>query len=449
MMFLYFVSLNMSGFSSENKNSWKKTTQYAPLFLLPPGVILIGNDWPGWILMWGLAISIYASLKWLSWFDCGLSPVPSLLRKLGYFFLWPGMNAKAFLVDKQVKQEVSVDELLSALGRMLTGLLLFLVIAPLFLSRSPSLAAWIGMVGFILTMHFGLFHLLSCVWRRVGIKAEKLMAEPMKSRSLSDFWGNRWNRAFRDLSYRFLFKPTVSRLGPAGATMLVFLVSGLVHDLVISYPSGAGWGLPTLYFMFQGVGLLLERSSMGKSLGLSTGWSGRLFCGVWLLAPLPCLFHIPFQEKVVLPMLAAFDNWFGVDLVLYLPWLVFIGGIFHIGTLTAGILLPQVLSWKTKLKVLDPVSQHVIWVHGSFVFMTIITFGLFSLFLADDLTAGTSLAKALCAFIAIFWGSRLVAQFFLFDPSQYLTNWFLKLGYHGLTVVFFYHTVVYGCAALA
>ncbi len=147
-------------------------------------------------------------------------------------------------------------------------------------------------------------------------------------------------------------------------------------------------------------------------------------------------------------MLAAFDNWVGVNLVEYLPWLLFIGGVIHFGTLSAGIAMTKVLNWKSELKVLDPVSQHVIWVHGSFVFLTIITFGLFSVFLADEMAAGTSLAKAICAFIAIFWGSRLVAQFFLFDPSAHLNNWFLKLGYHGLTVVFFYHTVGYGWAAL-
>lgn len=423
--------------------------KWLPFVVLPLAMFLLGKTWPAWILMWGLAFSIYAGLKWASWYDCSISPPPTWARQLGYLFLWPGMKAKAFLGPRSHDRNVSTEEVWSAVGKMLIGLTLFVVVAPYLISRSQILAAWIGMIGFIFTMHFGLFHVLSCLWRRMGINAEKLMDQPIDSSSLSDFWGNRWNRAFRDLSYRFLFKPSVGRLGPAGATMLVFGVSGVIHELVISSPAGGGWGLPTFYFVLQGAGLLLERSPFGKSVGLSRGWRGRLFCGMWLIIPVPLLFHVPFQEKVVLPMLAAIENWFGVELALYLPWLVFLGGIIHFGTLSAGIMMTKVLNWKTSLKVLDPVSQHVIWVHGTIVFMTIITFGLFSVFLADEMAAGTTLAKAICAFIAIFWGSRLVAQFFLFDPKEYLTNWFLKLGYHGLTVVFFYHTIVYGCAALA
>ena len=42
---------------------------------------------------------------------------------------------------------------------------------------------------------------------------------------------------------------------------------------------------------------------------------------------------------------------------------------------------------------------------------------------------------------------RLVIQFFLFDAKPYLRNWVLKLGYHGLTLVFTWQTVVYGWVA--
>ncbi|MEK6248981.1 MAG: membrane bound O-acyl transferase family-domain-containing protein, partial [Planctomycetales bacterium] len=128
---------------------------------------------------------------------------------------------------------------------------------------------------------------------------------PIQAASLSDFWGKRWNLAFRDLAYRHVFRPVTRRLGVAGATMAVFLVSGVVHDAVISIPAAAGFGLPTLYFVIQGAGVLFERSRFGKRIGISKGKTGRVFCAAIILGPVLLLFHRPFVERVIVPMLTV------------------------------------------------------------------------------------------------------------------------------------------------
>jgi hypothetical protein len=61
----------------------------------------------------------------------------------------------------------------------------------------------------------------------------------------------------------------------------------------------------------------------------------------------------------------------------------------------------------------------------------------------------TLLARSVCGFVALFWGTRLAVQFFYFDPTAYLTTLQLKLGYHALTVVFACLTIVYTWSALA
>ena len=57
------------------------------------------------------------------------------------------------------------------------------------------------------------------------------------------------------------------------------------------------------------------------------------------------------------------------------------------------------------------------------------------------------MARGMCLFISLFWAARLIVQFFVFDAKRYLRTAVLKTGYHGLTVVFIYITLIYGLAA--
>ena len=128
--------------------------------------------------------------------------------------------------------------------------------------------------------------------------------------------------------------------------------------------------------------------------------------------------------------------------------LLLIAGVLHLCITSAGVVMTIVLDWRRNLSVLNGLTRHVIWTHGAFVLMTIIGFGLISLFASGALASGSTIARAVCAFIALFWAVRLFIQFFLFDARPFLTNRFLALGYHGLTVVFSYFVLVYTLGAL-
>ena len=128
--------------------------------------------------------------------------------------------------------------------------------------------------------------------------------------------------------------------------------------------------------------------------------------------------------------------------------LIMIAGALHFGLLTASLLTPGVLQWRTELLSVSPLSRHVIWVHGAFIVLVIVGFGLISLLNAPALAGGSALARSVCGFMAVFWLARLMIQLFLFDARPYLTNRLLKLGYRGLTVLFIFFSAVYGCAAL-
>ena len=128
--------------------------------------------------------------------------------------------------------------------------------------------------------------------------------------------------------------------------------------------------------------------------------------------------------------------------------LIFISGILHFGTLIGSAQVPKELDFKNELPKLAPLLRHWILTAGLYVIINLITFGLFALCLPETLASGSPLARAFCGYVATFWAIRLIIQFFIFDAKPYLRNWFLTLGYHGLTVVFIWHTLIFGYAAL-
>ena len=128
--------------------------------------------------------------------------------------------------------------------------------------------------------------------------------------------------------------------------------------------------------------------------------------------------------------------------------LILFGGILHLGTLIGSAQVPGELNFREELPKLAPLFQHWVWTAGGYIVLNILSFGLLSIFFREDLATGSPLARAVCGYIAVFWGIRLVIQIFLFDAKPYLTHWFLRAGYHGLTAVFTYHTFVYGWAAM-
>ena len=257
---------------------------------------------PAWAVMWTVAGLVYAGCKWLTW--RAAAPAGTRRRQAAYLLAWPGLDAPRFLDSASQSEQPSPAEWLAGASALAGGILLFFGAARV-ASADPYVTGWIGMAGLVLMLHFGAFHLLSCAWRSAGVRARPLMNRPLAATSLADFWGRRWNTAFRDLTHRFLFQPLAARLGSAWGIVAGFLFSGVVHDLVISLPAGGGYGGPTAYFTLQGAGMLFERSAIGRRLGLAHGWRGRLFAIAVLVAPVRLLFHLPFVAGVVVPFMRA------------------------------------------------------------------------------------------------------------------------------------------------
>jgi len=262
------------------------------------------NFLPAWGFMWALAFSIYMGLKWLSWWQARNRIPHAPWRSVAYLLAWPGMDAEAFLHAGAPVLPPRARDWFAALSKTILGAILFWAAARA-IPGNPLGQGWLGMIGLILLLHFGSFHLIALIWQWLGVDAQPIMFSPLRAISLTEFWGKRWNLGFRRLSYDLVFHPLQRRLGIWPATFLVFLLSGMIHDLVISMPARGGYGLPTAYFVLQAFGVGVERSRAGKQLGLRKGVRGWLFMAIFTAGPAFWLFHPPFVLHVILPFMKA------------------------------------------------------------------------------------------------------------------------------------------------
>lgn len=277
-----------------------------PLLILMALAFSLRLALPNWGFMWALCFALFFGCKALSlWKIFRADCAPKTGRVLSYLFLWPGMDARAFTESAVQTVKPTLQEGLVAVAKTALGFILLLVVTRQIPAEQDLLRGWTGMLGMIFLLHFGLFHLIALFWQSRGVNAKKLFFTPLSATSLQEFWGKRWNDAFRQLSHDFIYRPIRNRLGKTVALLAAFLASGLIHDLVISLPARGGYGLPTAYFLIQGIGVVAEQSRFGTQLGLRQGFRGWLFTLAVTATPVFWLFHPLFVRRVILPFLAA------------------------------------------------------------------------------------------------------------------------------------------------
>lgn len=164
------------------------------------------------------------------------------------------------------------------------------------LDAPPSIApTLLLLLGISLVFHTGVFQLATAAWRAAGFRARLAFAQPLAARSLREFWSERWNLPFVEMTAQVIYRPLRRRLGHGRASLFAFAFSGLLHELAISLPPMDGWGSPLLYFAMHGG--LMQAESWLERLGHGPSTWGRL-AHLWvvscLLLPLPLLFHAPF-----------------------------------------------------------------------------------------------------------------------------------------------------------
>jgi hypothetical protein len=126
--------------------------------------------------------------------------------------------------------------------------------------------------------------------------------------------------------------------------------------------------------------------------------------------------------------------------------LLILTGIGHIAMSIGSMTVPKLLGWKKHLDSMPPLLRQVFWAYAGFTKMTIIAFGLVSIFGAHELVAPSFLARCINGFIIFYWLIRLGVEFIYYDRST-LTG-IAKISDRTLVVLFVIFIFVHGAALL-
>lgn len=93
--------------------------------------------------------------------------------------------------------------------------------------------------------------LVAVIWRLMGGKAEDPMRRPFQSATPAEFW-KRWNLPAQEFLFEHAYRPAARVLPPAGALLVTFAVSGLIHEYVFGIASGKSQSGQMAFFLVQG-----------------------------------------------------------------------------------------------------------------------------------------------------------------------------------------------------
>jgi hypothetical protein len=131
-----------------------------------------------------------------------------------------------------------------------------------------------------------------------------------------------------------------------------------------------------------------------------------------------------------------------------LELLVRVAGALQIALAALHLTFPKRFRWGEELSRLSLLNRQMFLVHTLFLCVVLVLFGSLSLFSPRALLEPTLLARLVLSGIAVFWGLRLVVQWFVYDARLWRGDRSRTLVHLGLSALWAYLTAVY-LAALA
>lgn len=115
----------------------------------------------------------------------------------------------------------------------------------------------------------------------------------------------------------------------------------------------------------------------------------------------------------------------------------------------ASLGVPRVLRWREELARLGPLNRQIFITYSGYILATNLAQALLSLLRPEWLVGGGPLAGAVCAYIALYWGARVLIQLFYYDRSAAPRGPLYEAAHWGFTALFSLLTAVFAAGARA
>jgi len=122
---------------------------------------------------------------------------------------------------------------------------------------------------------------------------------------------------------------------------------------------------------------------------------------------------------------------------------LWLAGAGHFCVLIASFQVPHRLEWKEDLAKLTPFNRKLMWVQGGFTVYTILSFGVLTLLLHDEMLRGQTAGLALAAFIGLYWLLRVVVDFIYYEHSDWPKGRAFTVGHVLLVLLFVFLSATY------
>jgi len=112
----------------------------------------------------------------------------------------------------------------------------------------------------------------------------------------------------------------------------------------------------------------------------------------------------------------------------------------------AHVTFPKRFDWAVELPRLSLLNRQMFLVHVAYIVVVLASMGLLSLVFADALLERTYLARLVTAWLSLFWLSRLIVQWFVYDRQLWRGNRLHTTVHVVFTTLWCYLSFVYGWA---